>query len=139
MSVPPVGCDSSLLVASFLADHPRRGPAKAAVQERVTALPTHTLFETYSVLTRLPPADRVPGDVIVEAVRRLNKASLALPAREQLKFWEALPDLGITGGATYDALIAATVKHHGGLLISADRRAVRTYRAIGVDYELLDP
>jgi predicted nucleic acid-binding protein len=44
---------------------------------------------------------------------------------------------GVTGGAVYDALIAATVKHAGAKLLTRDRRALRTYQVIGVDHELL--
>lgn len=43
----------------------------------------------------------------------------------------------ITGGAVYDALVGFTAKLAGARLLSRDRRAERTYRAVGVDYELI--
>ncbi|MEX0427861.1 PIN domain-containing protein [Nocardioides sp. DS6] len=45
---------------------------------------------------------------------------------------------GVGGGATYDALIAATAQHHEHRLLTADRRARATYDALGVDYEVVD-
>jgi predicted nucleic acid-binding protein len=44
---------------------------------------------------------------------------------------------GVTGGSTYDALVAVTAKHAGVRLLTRDRRATRTYELIGVDFELL--
>lgn len=44
----------------------------------------------------------------------------------------------IGGGAVYDALVAATAKATGAVLLSLDRRAERTYRMIGVDFEMID-
>lgn len=44
---------------------------------------------------------------------------------------------GLAGGAVYDALVAATAKRASARLLTRDRRAVATYEAVGVDYELL--
>jgi len=38
----------------------------------------------------------------------------------------------------YDALVAAAAARHSLPLVSRDRRAVETYRAFGVEVELLD-
>ena len=46
--------------------------------------------------------------------------------------------LGVSGGAVYDALVAAAAARHSLPLVSRDRRAVETYRAFGVEVELLD-
>ncbi len=51
-----------------------------------------------------------------------------LPAR--------LSALAISGGATYDALVAATAEHHSALLVTLDHRAWSTYRRLGVRVEL---
>ena len=45
---------------------------------------------------------------------------------------------GIRGGATYDALIAATAAAEGATLITGDRRALATYERIGADVELVE-
>ena len=44
----------------------------------------------------------------------------------------------MAGGATYDGLIALTARNQGLKLISLDRRAVPTYEAVGVEYEILN-
>ena len=50
---------------------------------------------------------------------------------------DELADLGIAGGSVYDALVGATAVEHGLALASLDRRALDTYRALGVDLELI--
>ena len=45
---------------------------------------------------------------------------------------------GITGGAVYDAIVAATAVEGGATLLTRDRRAVETYRRVGADYRVLD-
>ncbi|HMQ28096.1 MAG TPA: hypothetical protein PKA98_19055 [Acidimicrobiales bacterium] len=50
---------------------------------------------------------------------------------------ERLYAAGISGGAVYDGLIALIVKDHGDRLTTFDQRAVRTYEALGVDFELI--
>jgi predicted nucleic acid-binding protein len=43
----------------------------------------------------------------------------------------------VSGGATYDGLIALTALDHDLELLSRDLRAARTYRALGVRFRLL--
>jgi predicted nucleic acid-binding protein len=43
----------------------------------------------------------------------------------------------VSGGATYDALIALKALEHDLELLSRDRRAVRTYTALGIRFRLL--
>ena len=49
----------------------------------------------------------------------------------------SLPELGLSGGSVYDALVGATAAEHGLVLVTRDRRALDIYRALGVDAELL--
>ena len=42
------------------------------------------------------------------------------------------------GGEVYDALIAMTAKSAGAVLLTRDRRAETTYRAIGVESRYLN-
>jgi predicted nucleic acid-binding protein len=44
---------------------------------------------------------------------------------------------GIAGGAAYDALVASTAAASGEILITLDRRALRTYEAMGASVRLL--
>ena len=49
-----------------------------------------------------------------------------------------LGNLAIAGGAVYDALVGVCAKEHGLVLATRDRRALETYRTLGVQIELLD-
>jgi len=49
-----------------------------------------------------------------------------------------LSTAGIRGGATYDALIAATAVAEGATLVTCDRRALATYQRIGVELEFVE-
>lgn len=44
---------------------------------------------------------------------------------------------GVAGGAVYDGLVGLAALESDRLLITCDRRAVGTYRALGVQFELL--
>jgi predicted nucleic acid-binding protein len=44
----------------------------------------------------------------------------------------------IAGGAVYDALVGSAAVAHQLALVTRDRRALPTYRALEVDVELLD-
>jgi predicted nucleic acid-binding protein len=48
-----------------------------------------------------------------------------------------LVELGISGGAAYDALVAATAVAAGATLVSCDQRAARTYERLGARFQLL--
>ena len=47
-------------------------------------------------------------------------------------------ELGIGGGAVYDALVAAAAIEHGLPLVSRDQRALQTYQTMGADLVLID-
>lgn len=61
--------------------------------------------------------------------------ALALAAQRELM--RRLPEIGIHGGATYDALIGATAAAEAATLVTADRRALSTYERVGVEVELV--
>jgi predicted nucleic acid-binding protein len=46
-------------------------------------------------------------------------------------------EAGITGGAVYDALIAATAHHARATLLTRDSRATAIYEKLGISYELV--
>jgi predicted nucleic acid-binding protein len=71
----------------------------------------------------MPTSDDPPEFLIAEGTWRLH-------AR--------LAELGIAGGAVYDALVAATAAEHGITLATRDRRAAETYRALDIDFELIN-
>lgn len=133
----PVSCDSSVLVAALSTWHPAHAPCLAAARSRVTAVAPHVLTETYATLTRLPSGHRVTPVTALASLKALSYDLLSLPPSRHLALLASLADGGVTGGSAYDGVIAATAAHHGYLLLSLDRRAERTYRAVGVDYELI--
>ena len=71
---------------------------------------------------------------------RFSEPYLRLDARAYREFILNLPERGITGGAVYDAVVAATAVAHSAELVSCDRRALPTYEKLGVRVSLLrDP
>ena len=54
-----------------------------------------------------------------------------------MDFILGLPDRGVTGGAAYDALVAATAAAYGVELLTCDRRALPIYERYGVRTRLL--
>ncbi len=129
--------DTSVAIAIVLADHEGHGETMAAVEGLRLGLAGHAWFETYSVLTRLPPGSRrSPRDVHAllqhdfPATRHLGPDDLAALGTE-------LARLGVAGGAVYDALVGAAARAHGLPLLSRDRRAWPTYDALGVKVRII--
>ena len=50
---------------------------------------------------------------------------------------QQLAAAGVAGGAVYDGIVATAAKNAGLLLVSCDVRAAATYRALGVEFELI--
>ena len=133
----PCLLDTSAAIAFVQPSHHAHATTYAALVGRSKGLAGHAVFETYSVLTRLAPPDRLTP----QAAKRLidvnfpysrflsSDGSVALVAR--------LSASGISGGAVYDALVAAAAAEHRLRLVSRDARAAGTYRAMGADLELL--
>jgi len=48
-----------------------------------------------------------------------------------------LAEVGVAGGAVYDALVALAARHGQVPLVTRDARALGTYAAISVDLELI--
>ena len=97
------------------------------------ALVEHCALETYSVLTRLPAPHRAPCDIVRDFLRlRFPGIHLRMSVKAHRQFLLELPEKGITGGAVYDALVAATAAERDLELLSCDRRAAMTYERYGV-------
>ena len=130
-------CDTSVLVPAVVSWHPAHAECRKALTD-VTVIPGHVLLETYSVLTRLPAPHRLGPKDAADLLTGLPFSALALPARRLVRlFPDVLGRHQIRGGATYDALVAATALHHGHRLISRDHRARGTYEAVGVTVRYL--
>lgn len=130
--------DSSIAIAAILADHEAHASAEDVLSRCATTI-AHVAAETYSVLTRLPPPrrlDAVSAAAIVDARLPSVRVALDADAREP-SVLARLAAAEVSGGATYDGLIGLTALEHDLELMSRDRRAARTYRALGVNFQLL--
>ncbi len=126
------------MVAAFASWHEWHSAADRALSAGAL-LVSHSALEVYSVLTRLPAPHRAPGHVVRDFLAaRFPDAYLSLPPSKQRELVARLVGLGISGGATYDGLIASTAAHAGAVLLTCDLRAVTTYERCGVRYRLLE-
>ena len=129
--------DTSLVVAAFASWHERHEAARRALDAGLR-LPEHCALEIYSVLTRLPPPHRAPANVVGDFLKaRFPEPFLRLSAAAYRAFVLGLAGREITGGAAYDALVAATAAEHDADLVSCDRRAGAVYERYGVRSQLL--
>ena len=127
-----IAVDTSIVVAAFATWHERHTAARAILDDGAR-LVAHCGLESYSVLTRLPAPHRAPSDVVAAFLEnRFPDGWLSLPSRACSALVSRLARAGIAGGATYDALVAATAARAGATLATCDQRARRTYDAIGV-------
>lgn len=118
--------------------HDAHAPCRRVLVELRPALAGHATFETYSVLTRLPPPLRLSA----------MQAALALGGAFPDNCWLApgatgdlrvrIGELGIVGGSVYDALVGHAAACNNRILLTRDRRAERTYRALDVAYQFVE-
>ena len=129
--------DTSVVVAAFASWHERHDVARRAL-DGGGRLVEHCALETYSVLTRLPPPHRAPGEVVLAFLEaRFPEPFLRLSPAVYRDFLSALPEQAISGGAAYDALVAATAADNDADLVSCDRRAAMLYERYRVRARLL--
>lgn len=129
--------DSSVAIAAILADHEAHDIAEDALGRSETTI-AHVAAETYSVLTRLPPPLRLDATTAAAIIKaRLPAARLVLDGADHALALERLAAARVSGGATYDGLIALAALQHDVELVSRDRRAARAYRALGVRFSLV--
>ena len=116
-----VFCDTNVLIAAFLANHPHHHAARPVV-ERVKArvdegwVAAHSLAETYAVLTRLPGANQIAPGIAWQLISEntiKNFSLILLTAKEYSKVIEAAAANGVEGGKVYDALILAAAAKSG--------------------------
>jgi predicted nucleic acid-binding protein len=130
--------DTSVAVASILAGHEAHGATLEALGARTLGLAGHAWFETFSVLTRLPAPARRSAEEVGRILAHNFPGTAFLDPDASAELALRLPSLGISGGAVYDALVGAAAAGVGLPLISRDRRAAATYRAVGARVELLE-
>lgn len=129
--------DTSLVVAAYSSWHENHEAARRALDGGLRMI-EHCALETYSVLTRLPPPHRSAGAVVLAFIRaRFPEPFLRLSARAHRAFVLGLGEHGVSGGAAYDALVAATAAASGAELLTCDRRALGVYESYQVQARFL--
>jgi hypothetical protein len=131
-------CDTSVAVAALDPTHEAHSVCRRALVERRPALAGHATFETYSVLTRLPLALRLSAGQAAAVLAAAFPEDCWLDATGTRDLRERLADLGIVGGSVYDALVGQASVTNRRTLLTRDRRAERTYRSLGVEYQFVD-
>jgi predicted nucleic acid-binding protein len=126
--------DTSVLVAVFYGDHTHH-PASLGVFTRFgkgdVSCAAHSLFEVYSVLTRMPGKHRMSSEQTILFIDDIRErlTIVGLTVDESAKTLRTFAELGVVGGAIYDALLAAcAMKAHAETLFTWN---VRHYARLG--------
>lgn len=137
MTDPDVLIDTSVAVALVVGGHEAHDRTLEMLDGRGLGLAGHAWFETFSVLTRLPPPARRGPHEVIDILGHNFPESRFLSEQAARDLTGRLADTGVSGGAVYDALVGHTAVVHGLPLASRDRWALDVYRALGVTVEIL--
>lgn len=129
--------DTSVAVALVVDGHEHHEATFQALAGRRLGLCGHAAFETFSVLTRLPPPARATPAAVARLLAANFPDSRFLGAAGAAALLDKLANHGIAGGSVFDALVGAAAAEHGLPLATRDRRAADTYRALAVSVEVL--
>jgi len=130
-------CDTSVAIAALDPVHDAHPVCRRALVDFRPALAGHAVFETYSVLTRLPIPLRLTADQAVAVIAAAFPGDCWLDAAGLRGLREQLAGLDIVGGSVYDALVGQAALTNDRTLLTRDRRAARTYRSLGVEYQFV--
>jgi predicted nucleic acid-binding protein len=129
--------DTSAAIALLVAEHEFHAAVVSAVGNRPVGLAGHAWFETFSVLTRLPPPKRRSPTQALQLLQANFPSSIFLDAAGAADLGHELASHGIAGGLVWDALVAAAARSAGVPLLTTDVRARPTYHALGIKLELV--
>lgn len=129
--------DTSVAVPLLVDSHEAHDAVRSWVAGRALSLSGHSLAETYSVLTRLPGDARLsPADAVLLIDDNFAE-HLVLSPETTSAIHRELARLRVSGGATYDGLVAVAAREHDVLLVTRDARARPTYEAVGARVEVI--
>jgi predicted nucleic acid-binding protein len=128
--------DTSAAVPFVIRSHVAHATTRRAAAGHEAVLTTHSLAETYSVLTRLPGDARVAPDDAVALIEANFSDILPVPVEEARSLPRLLAARGIAGGAVYDGLVALAARAAGIALFTRDARALDTYRVLAVPVQV---
>jgi len=129
--------DTSAALALVAPENPFHRGAISRLRPCRRGMSGHAAVELLSVLTRLPAPQRLTPAMALRLEVTNFPDSRFLSASGTADLLQEFADAGLAGGAVYDGLVGAAAREHQLLLITCDRRAESTYRALGVTYELL--
>lgn len=129
--------DTSVAVPLVLTSHVAHELVTERIGDRSVALAGHALHETYAVLTRLPGDARVAAVDAARLLRERFEPAAVLNVRSVRSAPSVLAESSLVGGATYDGLIGLAALSARLPLASRDRRALNTYRLLGVPVEMI--
>ena len=96
------------------------------------------VIEAYSVLTRLPSGLAVAPTVAARVLaRRFDEPPLRLGDDERNRLLQTLAGAGVSGGASYDGLVALEAKAHAYTLLTLDDRAQLIYQRLGAEFTVI--
>ena len=128
--------DTSVAVPLLVATASSHAAVSAWARGRELHLSGHALVETYSMLTRLPAGIEWRRTMRFACSRATSPPRWSwIRPRQQPP--PPLAQLGIAGGAVYDALVALAAVQHEMPLATRDSRALDTYRILGVEPEVV--
>ncbi len=113
--------DTSVLVAALVEPHPEHLRAlpwltRPKSKSGELVISSHSIAEVYAVLSTLPVSPRIsPGlawRLIHESIEP-NVSIVSLTSSEYMATVKRLSDLGLSGGAVYDALIVKAAQKSG--------------------------
>jgi predicted nucleic acid-binding protein len=110
--------DTSCIIPLVCGWHEHHSTTMQAVETclaegRTLALAAHSLVEAYSVLTRLPSPHRMAPEAAFGLLEQNFRQDTETAQLDALEVWTLLSDarsIGVAGGRTYDALIAASAR-----------------------------
>ncbi|QYX30956.1 type II toxin-antitoxin system VapC family toxin [Sphaerospermopsis torques-reginae] len=105
--------DTSVLVAAFVISHPKHSVCfswlKSAESRKIQGfISTHSLAETYSVITRLPIQPRLTPEQAQQIILDISQYLEAIPllSNDYQTAIAQMAHLNLPGGGIFDALIA---------------------------------
>jgi len=111
-----IGIDTNIFIAAIHKNHPNNIVAcswlNSAIINHNVVIAQHSVLETYSVLTRLPPKWRLTPSEVVLLLKTNLKSQINIvhfPAKNFLGWIDKSASKNIIGGQIYDSYIIKTL------------------------------
>lgn len=129
--------DSSVLMPSVHALLAEHATCRAELA-RATVVLQPVWVETFAALTRLPLGYSLTSGQALRAVRSTCPDTIVtLSGASFMRACDEIAAAGVSGGAMCDGFIGICARDNDITLITRDKRAIPTYSALGVDFEVV--